>query len=203
MTKTKIKICGLSRDIDAEFVNATKPDFVGFIIGVPFSKRNIDVEQAERLRSLIDDKIPTVGVFINYPIKDIAQLVNRGIINIVQLHGGENEEYIKSLRELIPDTEIWKAFVIKSADDILNAEKSSADRVLLDSGTGCGKTFDWSIVSGINREFILAGGLNFENIPKAISQVKPWAVDLSSGVETDGVKDKEKIFKAVNAVKER
>lgn len=199
----KIKICGLSRDIDTEFVNAAKPDFVGFIIGVPFSKRNIDCNRAERLRSLINKEIPTVGVFIDYPIKDIAELVNRGIINIVQLHGSENEEYIKSLREIIPNTEIWKAFVIKSADDISKAEKSSADKVLLDSGTGCGKTFDWSAVSGINREFILAGGLNSENIPKAVKQVKPWAVDLSSGVETNGVKDREKIFKAINAVKER
>lgn len=197
----KIKICGLSRDVDAEFVNAAKPDFVGFIIGVPFSKRNIDINRAERMRSLIDEKIPTVGVFINYPIKDIAQLVNRGIINIVQLHGSEDEEYIKSLRKLIPHTEIWKAFVVKSADDISNAEKSSADRVLLDSGTGCGKTFDWSALSEINREFILAGGLNSENIPNAISQVNPWAVDLSSGVETGGVKDREKILKAVKAAK--
>ena len=197
----KIKICGLSRDVDAEFVNAAKPDFVGFIIGVPFSKRNIDINRAERMRSLIDEKIPTIGVFINYPIKDIAQLVNRGIINIVQLHGSEDEEYIKSLRKLIPHTEIWKAFVVKSADDISNAEKSSADRVLLDSGTGCGKTFDWSAVSEINREFILAGGLNSENIPNAISQVNPWAVDLSSGVETGGVKDREKILKAVKAAK--
>ena len=200
---TKIKICGLSRDVDAEFVNAAKPDFVGFIIGVPFSKRNINLNRAERLRSLIDKEIPTVGVFIDYPIKDIAELVNRGIINIVQLHGSENEEYIKSLREIIPNTEIWKAFVIKSADDISKAEKSSADKVLLDSGTGCGKTFDWSAVSGINRKFILAGGLNSENIPKAVEQVNPWAVDLSSGVETNGVKDEEKIFKAINAVKER
>ncbi len=200
---TKIKICGLSHDVDAEFVNAAKPDFVGFIIGVPFSKRNIDCNRAERLRSLINKEIPTVGVFIDYPIKDIEELVNRGIINIVQLHGSENEEYIKSLREIIPNTEIWKAFVIKSADDISKAKKSSADKVLLDSGTGCGKTFDWSIVSGINREFILAGGLNSENIPKAVEQVNPWAVDLSSGVETNGVKDKEKIFKAINAVKER
>lgn len=197
----KIKICGLSRDVDAEFVNSAKPDYVGFIIGVPFSRRNIGHEQAEHLRSLIDENIPTVGVFINYPIKDIAELVNRGIINIVQLHGGEDEDYINSLRELIPHTEIWKAFVIKSSDDTANAEKSSADRVLLDSGTGCGKTFDWSAVSGINREFILAGGLNSENIPKAVAQVRPWAVDLSSGVETDGVKDREKIFKAVKAVR--
>ncbi len=197
----KIKICGLSRDVDAEYVNEAKPDYVGFIIGVPFSKRNIDHDRAERLRGLIDKNIPTVGVFIDYPIESIAELVKNGIINIVQLHGSENEDYIKNLRKLIPDTQVWKAFVIKSDDDILKAEKSSADKVLLDSGTGCGKTFDWSVVSGINREFILAGGLNSENIPKAVKQVSPWAVDLSSGVETDGVKDREKIFEAVKTLR--
>lgn len=197
----KIKICGLSRDIDAEYVNEAKPDYVGFIIGVPFSKRNIDHDRAKHLRGLIDKNIPTVGVFIDYPIESVSKLVKNGIINIVQLHGSENEEYIASLRKLIPGTPVWKAFVVKSGDDIPRAEKSSADKVLLDSGTGCGKTFDWSVVSGINREFILAGGLNSDNIPNAVRQVNPWAVDLSSGVETDGVKDREKIFKAVKAAR--
>ena len=198
---TKIKICGLSRDIDAEFVNAAMPDYAGFIIGVPFSRRNIDAKRAGELRRLIDRKIKTVGVFINYPQNDIANLVNSGIIEIVQLHGGENEEYIKSLRELVPSTEIWKAFLVKSENDIEQANISTADRVLLDSGTGSGKTFDWSAVSGIKREFILAGGLNFQNIPKVIAQVNPWGVDLSSGVETDGFKDREKILRAVEICK--
>ena len=84
---------------------------------------------------------------------------------------------------------------------VLAAENSPADKILLDSGTGCGKTFDWSAVCGVKREFILAGGLNCENIPKAIEQIHPWAVDLSSGVETDGVKDREKILKAVEAAR--
>lgn len=197
----KIKICGLFRDVDTEYVNEAKPDYVGFIIGVSFSKRNIDYTQAEHLRSLIDKDIPTVGVFIDHPLEEVAKLAKNGIINIVQLHGSEDEEYIKALRKLIPDTPIWKAFVVKSEQDILKAEKSTADKVLLDSGTGCGKTFDWSSVSGISREFILAGGLNSDNIPKAVKQVNPWAVDLSSGVETDGVKDREKILRAVEAVR--
>lgn len=198
---TKIKICGLSRDADAEYVNKSMPDFVGFVIGVPKSSRNIDCAKAKHLRELINPNIPTVGVFINYPIEKAAELANDGVINIIQLHGSEDEQYISSLRRLAPGAEIWKAFVVKSAEDTKKANKCSADKVLLDSGTGCGKTFDWSAVSGVDRDFILAGGLNSENIPKAISQVHPWAVDLSSGVETDGVKDGEKIELAVRAAR--
>ncbi len=198
---SKIKICGLSREIDAEYINEAKPDFAGFIIGVEWSSRNINIPQAEILRKCIDKSIPTVGVFIDYPAEKVAQLVNTGIIDIVQLHGHENDDYILKLRSLSPNTEIWKAFVVKSAADIEAAEKSSADRVLLDSGAGCGKTFDWSAVNRINREFILAGGLNSKNIPEAISQVHPWAVDLSSGVETDKIKDRKKILEAVAAAR--
>lgn len=198
---TRIKICGLSRDADAEYVNETKPDFAGFIIGVPWSKRNIDSAAALHLRKQIDKSISTVGVFIDYPIEDIAKLVTDGAVDIVQLHGGEDAAYIERLRKLIPHTEIWKALVIKSGKDIIKAEQCSADRVLLDSGAGCGKTFDWGIVKEIKREFILAGGLNPQNIPVAIQQIKPWAVDLSSGVETNGVKDREKIHAAVKAVR--
>ncbi len=198
---TKIKICGLSRDIDAKYVNEARPDFVGFIIGVPFSRRNIDAEKAKKLRKIIDVDIKTAGVFIDHPVEEVAKIANDGIISIAQLHGSENEEYIKRLRELSPKTEIWKAYVIKSREDIRSAENSPADKILLDSGTGCGKTFDWSAVCGVKREFILAGGLNCENIPKAIEQIHPWAVDLSSGVETDGVKDREKILKAVEAAR--
>lgn len=198
---SKIKICGLTREIDAEYINEAKPDFAGFVIGVEWSSRNINITQAEILRKRIDNSIPTVGVFIDYPVEKAAQLANTGIIDIVQLHGSENEDYILKLRSLSPNTEIWKAFVVKSAADIETAEKSSADRVLLDSGAGCGKTFDWSAVNRINREFILAGGLNSKNIPEAISQVHPWAVDLSSGVETDKIKDRNKILEAVAAVR--
>lgn len=198
---TKIKICGLSRDIDADFVNEAKPDFAGFVIGVPWSRRNIDCDTALKLRKMIDRDISSVGVFIDYPIEGVAKLVNDGAVNIVQLHGEEDSDYISRLRRLIPKAEIWKAFVVKSSEDIEKAKQCSADRVLLDSGTGCGKAFDWSIIKGIDREFILAGGLNPQNIPAAIEQVCPWAVDLSSGVETDGVKDKEKISAAVNSVR--
>lgn len=198
---TKIKICGLFRDVDAKYINDSKPDYAGFVIGVPKSKRNIDYNTAERLRELINKNIPTVGVFVNHPVENIASLVNDGIISIVQLHGSEDDVYIEKLREFVPTTEIWKAFVLKTEKDIKTANRSTADKVLLDSGTGCGKLFDWSVLRGINREFILAGGLNSENIPLAVSQVHPFAVDLSSGIETNGVKDADKIDSAVKSVR--
>ena len=192
---TMIKICGISREEDTEFINATKPDYAGFIIGVPFSRRNITAEQACRLRNLINSDIKTVGVFVDYRKEDIVNLVECGIIDIVQLHGAEDEIFIKELRQLIPDTEIWKAFVIKNSEDIALAELSSADKILLDSGTGSGKSFDWSMLADVKRDFILAGGLNCENISSAIAQVRPYAVDVSSGVETDYLKDGAKIQK--------
>jgi len=192
---TMIKICGISREEDTEFINAAKTDYAGFIIGVPFSRRNITAEQACRLRNLINSDIKTVGVFVDYRKEDIVNLVECGIIDIVQLHGAEDEIFIKELRQLIPDTEIWKAFVIKNSEDIALAELSSADKILLDSGTGSGKSFDWSMLADVKRDFILAGGLNCGNISSAIAQVRPYAVDVSSGVETDYLKDGAKIQK--------
>lgn len=197
----KIKICGLSRDVDIEYANEAKPDYVGFIIGIPKSRRNIEHAAAKRLKGMLDKNIKAVGVFIDYPTEKIAQLVNDNVIDIVQLHGNEDESYILKLKKLIPNKEIWKAFVINSKYDIIEAQQCSADKILLDSGTGCGKTFDWNTVKDVQRNFILAGGLNPENIPKAIEQVNPWAVDLSSGVETDGFKSREKMLKAVKAAK--
>lgn len=200
---TKIKICGLSRDVDVDYINEARPDFTGFIIGVPKSIRNIDCDNAKFLKERLDKSITAVGVFVNYPTEKIARLLNDGVIDIAQLHGSEDEDCIKKLRNLAPDKEIWKAFIVRSSEDIKKAEQCSADRVLLDSGTGCGKTFDWSIAASAEREIILAGGLDPQNIPLATAQVKPWAVDLSSGVETDGVKDREKILAAVAAARNK
>lgn len=198
---TKIKTCGLFRDIDIDFANEAKPDYIGFIIGVPKSHRNITEETARRLKSRLTSEISAVGVFINYPAESAAKLYSDGIIDVIQLHGSEDEGYISKLRELAPDCEIWKAFAVRSEDDVKAAKICTADRILLDSGTGCGKMFDWSVLSNVGREFILAGGLTPENIPLAIKQIKPYAVDLSSGIETHGVKDREKIEAAVKAAR--
>ncbi len=130
-----------------------------------------------------------------------AEMLNTGAIDIAQLHGTEDEEYIRALRRLAPRGEIWKAFRVRSEEDVLDANSCTADMVLLDSGAGSGKRFDTSLISPIRREYILAGGLTPENIPEAMAALHPFAVDLSTGVETDGFKDKHKVLAAVRAVR--
>jgi phosphoribosylanthranilate isomerase len=119
-------------------------------------------------------------------------------VDIVQLHGQEDETYIARLRQLT-QAPIWKAFKIRSQADLDAAAASSADEILLDNGYGTGQTFDWSLTGGLTRPFLLAGGLTPENIPQAIAQMAPKLIDISSGVETDGAKDRDKILAAVQA----
>ena len=198
--RTKIKICGLSRDIDASYVNAALPDFAGFIISFPKSRRSIAPERAKQFRELIDSRIKTVGVFVNSDLHEAASLANCGAIDVIQLHGSESEEYISSLRRET-SAEIWKSFIVKTEGDISAAASSSADRVLLDGGMGGGTLFDHSLIKNIGREFILAGGLNCGNIENAVKTLRPWAVDISSGVETDGVKDRSRIVRITAMVR--
>lgn len=197
---TKIKICGLFRPNDAEYVNEALPDYAGFVF-YEKSHRFVDENQAQVLRSKIDLSIATVGVFVNHDLQYIKKLYDNKIISIIQLHGDEDEAYIAELRKLIPKAELWKAFTVHSAEDILKAKECTADRILLDNGCGTGSCFDWYIFEDIDRQIILAGGLNAGNIPSAIEKFHPFAVDVSSGVETDKVKDREKLIAAVSAVK--
>ncbi len=198
---SKIKICGLSRPCDIAYVNEALPDFCGFIINVPGSRRNISPEILRNLRPHLRPEILPVGVFVNAAPSLITKLVRENLISLVQLHGQEDEIYIASLRQTI-SVPIIKAFQISTELDIKNAESSSADYILLDHGNGgTGKTFDWSLLSSAKRPYMLAGGLTPENLPYAVSKLHPWAVDLSSGVETDGFKHREKILAAVHAVR--
>ncbi|MGE4483896.1 MAG: phosphoribosylanthranilate isomerase [Oscillospiraceae bacterium] len=199
---TKIKICGLFRDCDAQYVNEARPDYAGFVIYPP-SRRNISAEHAASLRRMISPDIKTVGVFIGADIDFIARLFKTGTISIAQLHGMEDKEYIDILRKAAPGCEIWKAFTVKSEGDLKNAALSNADMVLLDNGYGTGERFDWSLINGLSRPFILAGGLTPDNIGETIKRFHPCAVDISSGVETDRVKDKYKILAAVNTARGR
>ena len=202
MNTTKIKICGLFRKEDAEYVNTAKPDYAGFVFYPP-SHRNIDYNTAKNLRCLIDKSIKTVGVFVDSPIELPVKLFNDGIIDIIQLHGKEDKNYINSIRKSVDKPcEIWKAFKIRSISDIAEAKKSTADKIILDNGYGTGKCFDWSLIGKIERDFILAGGIDTNNIAEAINKYKPFAVDISSGVETGKVKDREKIISAVKICKE-
>lgn len=198
---TKIKICGLSRPCDIEYVNEAKPDFCGFIINVPKSKRNVSPDTVRQLVKNLSPDVKPVGVFVNAPMDEIAALTEDGTLAYVQLHGKEDEAYIAALREKI-HVPIIQAFKVSCPEDVAHAQQSSADYILLDNGSGgTGKTFDWSHLRDITRPYILAGGLGPDNLGLAISQLAPWGVDLSSGVETDGFKDKNKVLAAVQAVR--
>lgn len=196
---TKIKLCGLSRQCDIEWANELKPDYIGFIFWSK-SKRNVSPERAKELKALLSPDIKAVGVFVDEPIENIAKLLSDNIIDLAQLHGSEDEEYIARLRTL-SDKPIIKAFLLKSKEDAKRAEKSTADHILLDSGMGTGKGFDRSLLKNISRPYFLAGGLYPENVADAIETLSPFAVDVSSGIETDNFKDKNKMAAFVKAVR--
>ena len=196
---SKIKLCGLSRKCDIEWANALKPEYIGFVFWSK-SKRNVPPEKAKELKNLLSPDIKAVGVFVDEPIENVAELLNDNIIDIAQLHGGEDEEYIKKLR-MLSGKPIIKAFLLKSDIDAERAEKSTADYILVDSGTGTGKSFDWELLKNISRPYFLAGGLCCENISQAITALDPYAVDVSSGIETNGCKDKNKMAAFVAAVR--
>ncbi len=200
-SRTRIKICGLTRPEDIQAVNQAKPDFCGFIVEFPKSRRNVTVDRLKALRKELDENILPVGVFVNAPVELPAQLLNEGTIALAQLHGQEDEEYITRLKGMT-DQLLIKAFSIKTEADIKKAIRSEADYILLDQGAGgTGETFDWGLVPAIKRPWFLAGGLDCENLETAIHLLHPWAVDLSSSVETDGHKDPDKILKAVQTVR--
>ncbi len=196
---TKIKLCGLSLPCDIEVANELKPDYIGFVFA-PKSRRYVTYKKAEELKSLLSPDIEAVGVFVNEPSPKIATLLKKGIIDIAQLHGDEDEDYIAELR-LLTDKTIIKAFRIKTANDIKIVEQSTADDILLDSGAGTGTVFDWDLLKSIQRPYFLAGGLDARNVASAIKTLHPYAVDVSSGIETAGVKDKTKMAAFVAAVR--
>ena len=199
----KIKLCGMFRDCDIDYANEAKPDYIGFILGFPKSHRNIDMETARQLRSQLSPKIKAVGVFVNSPETTCAEYANRGIIDVIQLHGSEDAEFIHRLRELT-DAPIIKAAKIRTPEAISEVQRLGADFVLLDNGTGTGEMFDHSLLDGaeIRQPFFLAGGLTPENLRQAAESARPYCVDLSSGVETEKLKDREKMLEAVRIIRE-
>ncbi|WP_088188111.1 phosphoribosylanthranilate isomerase [Desulfosporosinus sp. FKA] len=195
----KIKICGLFQNCDIDFVNEAKPDFIGFVFAK--SRRQVSVEWAKAMRSNLSPEITPVGVFVNESITKVADLLNDHIIEMAQLHGNEGETYIRELKTLTAKP-IIKAVQVKVHADIEAMQDSEADFLLLDQGAGgTGQTFDWSLVGEVKKPFFLAGGLKADNIEQAIRAAKPFAVDLSSGVETDGKKDKAKILEIVRRMR--
>lgn len=196
---TKIKFCGLSRSCDIETANELKPEYIGFVFASK-SKRYVTPEKAANLKRLLNQNIKAVGVFVNEDPKNIACLLNSGIIDMSQLHGSEDETYIKQLRQLT-DKPIIKAFCIQSASDMAASDCCTADYLLLDSGAGTGTVFNWKLIQDIKRPYILAGGLGVDNVETAVKLLHPFAVDVSSGIETHGMKDKTKMAAFVAAVR--
>ena len=248
---TKIKMCGLRRPEDIEYVNEVMPDYAGFIMSQRFS-RSVTPQQQARLRAELAPGIKAVGVFVDEPVEYAAAIANSGAVDIVQFHGSESNEYVEQFRRLCGATtsakapDKWQAasgpaglqqaasmlsasvimaFRIRSADDLKLALLSAADYILLDSGTGSGICFDWELVghellfehstpecdplaeqatcqtSCHSTPIFLAGGLDPDNVAEAINKVHPFAVDVSSGIETYGVKDRNKMIAFVEAVR--
>jgi phosphoribosylanthranilate isomerase len=200
----KIKICGISRKEDINYINETKPDYIGFVFAQ--SRRQVSDSHAMELRKELNSTIKSVGVFVNDDIKRVVELCNTGIIDMIQLHGDEGEDYISKLRTLTL-APIIKAVRVKCQRDIYYAMELSCDYLLLDTYKenqygGCGETFDWRMVHDISKPFFLAGGLHSDNVLQAISQTNPYGIDVSSSVETDGYKDREKINTFINKVRD-
>ena len=196
---TKIKICGLFRPEDIEAVNLYQSDYAGFIINFPKSHRNISPAVLKQLKSKLDPRIKSVGVFVDRPLKEVRNLLEEGIIDIAQLHGSEDSDYIKALQT--GGNEVWKAFEIQDRSDLERAIGSPADKILLDAGKGQGRTFSWDILSGLKMDYILAGGLHSGNVEQAIRSLHPLGLDISSGVESDGLKDAKKIEEVIQIVR--
>ena len=198
----KIKICGLKTIEDIHMVNRRKPDFAGFVFAG--SKRRITPEQAAEMKKELLPEIRSVGVFVNEDPERIARMAEDGVLDYIQLHGDENGEDIRRLKDMT-EKPVIKAVRVRSREDILMAEKLPCEYLLLDTYKkgeygGSGECFCWEMIPEMEKPFFLAGGLNEENIAEALKTCRPWAVDVSSSVETDGRKDEEKVRRFMRAV---
>ncbi|MCL2762361.1 MAG: phosphoribosylanthranilate isomerase [Treponema sp.] len=195
----RVKICGLTQQGDIEVVNVERPDYVGFVFAA--SRRRVTARQAVALRRGLNAGIIPVGVFVDETIENILSLVHDGVIAMVQLHGSENEEYIQKLKRLT-DKPVVKAISVQEKGDVQKWTETAADYLLLDhKGGGTGHHFDWDLIGETSKPYFLAGGLHAENIGEAIMKTAPFAVDVSSGVETDGMKDPAKITQFIRMVR--
>lgn len=198
-----IKICGLRRAVDIDAVNEGMPDFIGFVFAK--SSRQVTLEQAAGLKARLKPEIKAVGVFVNEEPERIMEICRRGIIDIIQLHGDEDDDYTRDIKKRT-DLPVIRAIRVKNQEDLQNIDSITCDFLLLDACDdsqygGAGKSFDWAVIGKMEKPFFLAGGLNENNLAIAAEAVKPYCLDLSSGVETNGVKDREKILKAINIVR--
>ena len=196
---TKIKLCGLTRREDILAANSLSPDYIGFVFAKS-SRRYVSPEKAAELKGLLNPGIAAVGVFVNEAPETAAALLNADIIDLAQLHGSEDEDYICRLKA-ITDKPLIRAFRVRTQDDLRIAAASRADHILLDSGAGTGSVFDWSLLRDFDPPYFLAGGLPPGNAAEAVTLLRPYALDVSSGIETDGRKDPRKMKDFVTAVR--
>ena len=202
----KVKICGIKNLQDVQAVNKHKPDFAGFVF-YPLSKRYVSLIVARRLKAALNRHIKTVGVFVNAPVEEIAAAAELGIIDLAQLHGDEGNAYIAELKKIC-NLPIIKAVHVQDENDIKRADYYNCDYLLFDTYSqsaygGTGRQFNTQLLKGvkIHKPYFIAGGLNAENVRHAIKGLKPFAVDVSGGVETDGCKDAAKIKAFIKQVK--
>lgn len=213
MEQKKIKICGLTRMEDIDAVNEYLPDYVGFVFAP--GKRQVSFSTASLLKSRLSPKITPVGVFFNSPVEEIARLAAEYVIELIQLHGDEDQSYIEKLNNCLliamsqAGTTRWipiiKAVRVNSQADILRAQKLQAEYLLLDSYVksaygGSGKSFDWSLIPSLEKPWFLAGGIGLSNIEEA-KKTEAFCLDVSSAVETDGKKDPEKIKAVIQMIR--
>lgn len=197
---TRIKLCGLTRPEDIAAANALQPEYIGFVFAAK-SKRAVSREMAAALKAQLSPQIQAVGVFVSETPEAVASLLNTGIIDIAQLHGQEDETYIRHLRSLT-NKQLVRAFRVDGPESLAKAGKSPADLILLDSGAGgTGTAFDWTVLDKFSRLYFLAGGLGPDTVGNAVKRFHPYAVDVSSGIETAGKKDPAKMAAFVAAVR--
>ena len=197
---TLVKFCGITGSFGTEYVNVTRPDFMGMVFA-PGSRHRTDLSEALNMSRDLERDITKVGVFRDQPIEDILKIADEnGVIDMVQLHGSESEEYVDDIRTAT-DLPVIRAFTVSTAEEASRATESGADFIMFDTGPGTGRTFDWSVLEDVKRPFFLAGGLTPENVGEAIERVHPYAVDTSSGIETNGQKDPVKMERFMEAVR--
>lgn len=195
----QIKICGLFRQEDIEYVNEALPEYAGFVFWKK-SRRAVTTEQAAEYRKRLDKRIRAVGVFVDEEPEKIIALLRNGTIDIAQLHGQETEETIRRIKKE-SGKPVWKAVIVRTGDDVQRWQDSRADLLLFDGGMGSAHTFSWDYLSSLKRPFFLAGGMDAEKIRNAAKLPGICGIDLSSSVETEGYKDRQKILDVVKCVR--
>lgn len=196
---TELKFCGMRREADILAANACLPDYIGFVFAAG-ARRAVTPETARELRAKADPRILAVGVFADQSPAYIAELAAMVPLDVIQLHGSESEVMVEEIRRRTGKP-VWRAFQVTAPAVLTAAAETGADGILLDSGKGSGKTFAWEWLRDFSRPYMLAGGLDIENVGEAIKTFSPRGVDVSSALETDGKKDPEKMRAFAEAVR--